>query len=135
MNSMKRVVIFMAVAAMFAAYCNKQEAATDPAEVVMQNILSRKSVRSYNGEAIPDTVMQNLLRFHGCTFPKGNDFYQRRKLNWTDIDMLELAAKTYADGEGWRLFGLMKQMIEENHIDIEKKREEWRNAKRQRLHR
>jgi hypothetical protein len=75
-------------------------------------------------------TMQNLLRFHGCTFPKDNDFYQRRKLNWTDIDLLELAAKTYADGEGWRLFGLMKQMIEENGIDIEKKRAEWREAKK-----
>lgn len=74
-------------------------------------------------------VMQNLLRFHGCTFPKGNDFYEREKLSWTGLDMLELAAKTYADGEGWRLFGLMKQMLEENHIDIEAKMKQWAAAK------
>lgn len=71
-------------------------------------------------------TMQNLLRFHGCTFPKDNGFYQR---NRDGLVMLELAAKTYADGEGWRLFGLMKQMIEENHIDIEKKMKLWAAAK------
>jgi hypothetical protein len=70
-------------------------------------------------------VMQNLLRFHGCTFPKDNDFWQRHR---DDLDMLELAAKTYED-EGWRLFGLMKQMIEENGIDIEGKMAEWARAK------
>ena len=71
-------------------------------------------------------TMQNLLRFHGATFPKDNDFYQR---NRDGLVMLEHAAKTYADGEGWRLFGLMKQMIEENHIDIEKKMKLWAAAK------
>lgn len=62
---MKKSIILMAAAAMmFAACCNKQETATEvnTADVVMQNILNRKSVRSYNGEAIPDSVMENLLR-------------------------------------------------------------------------
>jgi nitroreductase len=60
---MKKVMLFLAAAAMFAACCNKQEtAATDPAEVVMQNILHRKSVRSYNGDTIPAAVMENLLK-------------------------------------------------------------------------
>lgn len=72
-------------------------------------------------------TMQNLLRFHGCTFPKDNDFYERRL---SGLQMLENAAKTYADGEGWRLFGLMKQMLDENGIDIEAKMKEWAAAKR-----
>lgn len=61
---MKKSIILMAAAAMmFAACCNKQEATpTNTADVVMQNILNRKSVRSYTGEAIPDSVMENLLR-------------------------------------------------------------------------
>ena len=62
---MKKSLLFLAAAAMmFAACCHKQEAATadNTAEVVMQNILNRKSVRSYNGEAIPDAVMENLLK-------------------------------------------------------------------------
>ena len=71
-------------------------------------------------------TMQNLLRFHGCTFPKDNDFYKPRK---SGLQMLEDAAVAYAD-EGWRLLGLMKQMLDENHIDIEAKMKEWREAKR-----
>lgn len=63
---MKKSIILMAAAAMmFAACCNeKQEpvAEVNTANVVMQNILNRKSVRSYNGEAIPDSVMEDLLR-------------------------------------------------------------------------
>ncbi|MBO4499145.1 MAG: ubiquitin carboxyl-hydrolase [Bacteroidaceae bacterium] len=77
-------------------------------------------------------TMQNLLRFHGCRFPKDNDFYERGK---GGLDMLEAAANAYADDEGWRLFGLMKQMIDENHIDIEKKRAEWREEKTRRINR
>lgn len=72
-------------------------------------------------------TMQNLLRFHGCTFPKDNDFYSRRK---TGLQMLEDAAKTYADGDGWRLFGLMKQMLDENGIDIKAKMKEWAQDKK-----
>jgi len=61
---MKKVIVMMAAAAMlFGACCNKQEATpADPAETVMGNILSRKSVRSYNGDTIPAAVMENLLR-------------------------------------------------------------------------
>ena len=71
--------------------------------------------------------MQNLLRFHGCKFPKDNDFYKRGK---DALQLLDDAANAYANGEGWRLFGLMKQMIEENGIDIKAKREEWKEAKK-----
>ena len=77
-------------------------------------------------------TMQNLLRFHGCTFPKDNDFYERGK---SGLQMLEAAAESYADGEGWRLFGLMKSMLEENRIDIEAKRKQWAEEKKARLSR
>ena len=72
-------------------------------------------------------TMQNLLRFHGCRWPKDNDFWRHRHMD--DLDKLELAAKCY-EGEGWRLFGLMKQMIEYNGIDIEKKQKQWSEAKK-----
>lgn len=55
----------MASALLFAACCcnnNECAAPADPAEVVMQNILNRKSVRSYTGDTIPAEVMENLLR-------------------------------------------------------------------------
>ena len=71
-------------------------------------------------------TMQNLLRFHGCTFPKDNDFYKRGQ---SGLVLLERAAKAY-EGEGWRLFGLMKQMLEENGIDIKAKMREWQRAKK-----
>lgn len=71
-------------------------------------------------------TMKNLLLFHGCSFPRDNDFWNRRK---SDIDMLDAAASTYEGGDGWRLLGLMKQMIEENGIDIDAKMREWRKAK------
>lgn len=71
-------------------------------------------------------TMQNLLRFHGCTFPKDNEFYHRGK---SDLQLLEDAASSYEDGEGWRLFGLMKQMIAENGIDIKAKMAQWSAVK------
>lgn len=74
-------------------------------------------------------TMQNLLRFHGCMFPKGNGFYDR---DLSGMQMLENAASVYADGEGWRLFGLMKQMLEQNGIDIKAKMKEWATAKKNR---
>ena len=71
---MKKVTLMLAAAAMlFAACCTKQEATpADPAEVVMQNILSRKSVRSYTGDSIPAAVMENLLRA-AMSAPTGMD--------------------------------------------------------------
>lgn len=62
---MKRITVILAAAAMLMTACSNQPTVTlqgDRASAVMANILSRKSVRSYTGEAIPDTVMENLLR-------------------------------------------------------------------------
>ena len=61
---MKKMFIALAVAALFAACCQTepQPNAADPAETVMANILSRKSVRSYTSDTIPSAVMENLLR-------------------------------------------------------------------------
>ena len=66
-------------------------------------------------------TMQNLLRFHGCTFPRSNSFYSHRI---SSLDCLEQAATAYSS-EGWRLFGLLKQCLDENHIDINAKMKQW----------
>lgn len=84
---------------------------------------------SYKGMGAYAT-MQNLLRFHGCTFPKDNDFYKRGR---SGLDCLEAAAKSYEDCEGWRLFGLMKQMLDENGIDIKAKMRQWAKEKEAKL--
>lgn len=70
-------------------------------------------------------TMQNLLRFHGCVWPKDTDFAD---VPVTDLDKLERAARHYRH-EGWRLFGILKQMLEYNGIDIDKKMKEWARAK------
>lgn len=82
-------------------------------------------VDAYKGMGAYAT-MQNLLRFHGCKFPHVNTFY---KYGRNSLDMLEDAANAYSCGEGWRLFGLMKQCLEENNIDIEAKQKQWARAK------
>ncbi len=61
---MKKTILSLAAVALLAAACQTepQPVAADPAEVVMANILSRKSVRSYTADTIPAAVMENLLR-------------------------------------------------------------------------
>lgn len=72
-------------------------------------------------------TMQNLLRFHGCTFPKDNAFYNT---HLSDLLKLEDAAIFYSYGAGWKLFGLMKQMLDENGIDIKAKMKQWSQEKK-----
>lgn len=93
-----------------------------PSKVYTQSL---RWVDAYKGMGAYAT-MQNLLRFHGCTFPKSSEFYRH---NMSDLDMLELAAKTYEHGGGWRLFGLLKLMLKENAVDIKAKRAQWAAAK------
>lgn len=61
---MKKTILSLAAVALLAAACQTepQPVSPDPAEVVMSNILSRKSVRSYTADTIPAAVMENLLR-------------------------------------------------------------------------
>ena len=94
---MKKVTLLMAAAAMlFAACCNKQEVPqTDPAEVVMQNILNRKSVRSYTGDTIPAAVMENLLRA-AMAAPSGIDARPWQFVVLTDKSQYE----TIFEGKG-----------------------------------
>lgn len=61
---MKKIILAVSAAVLMAACCHTepQPTASDPAEAVMANILSRKSVRSYTADTIPAAVMENLLR-------------------------------------------------------------------------
>ena len=54
--------MLMAAAAMMCTACCDRQASDGNSAAVMQNIMSRKSVRSYNGDTIPADVMENLLR-------------------------------------------------------------------------
>lgn len=60
---MKKVILMMATAAvLFGSCCEKQCDTVNPTGVVMENILNRKSVRTYNGDTIPAAVVDDLLR-------------------------------------------------------------------------
>lgn len=76
---------------------------------------------SYKGAGAFFT-MKNMVLFHGCKFrnDKGRFMSQKDSLN-----RLYEYAEEYSN-EGWRLFGVMKKLIVDNGIDIEKKMAEWR---------
>lgn len=66
-------------------------------------------------------TMKNLILFHKASFKNGCIKLGQKK----SMKMLESKADEYKS-EGWRLFGVMKQLINDNNIDIKKKIAEWR---------
>lgn len=75
---MKKRILFLGVAimglAMAVSCCSKQEPETSDnnADAAINVIMQRKSVRSYNGEAIPSDIMEKLLRA-AVAAPSGMD--------------------------------------------------------------
>ena len=68
--------------------------------------------------------MRNLIMFHGARFLKNG-----RKMSETDsLKELESKAKLY-DEEGWRMLGVLKQLIKDNNISVQVKILEWKIAK------
>lgn len=62
-------------------------------------------------------TMQNMIRFHKCTFPDMNKNASYKHL--------VSKADEYKD-EGWRMIGMLRKFLKDNNIDIEKKIAEWR---------
>ena len=99
----------MAAAAMlFGACCTKQCDTPNTAEVVMQNILNRKSVRSYTGDTIPAAIMENILRA-AMAAPSGMNFQPWRFVVLTDKSQYE----TIFEGNG-----NMKKFMESGAIIV-----------------
>lgn len=71
-------------------------------------------------------TMQNLLRFHGCTLidDRGERLDKDRSLIF-----LSLQADRYKNGGGWRMLAMLKKMLADNGIDIQKKMKEWNQRK------
>lgn len=67
-------------------------------------------------------TMKNMILFHGAKFRAANGRFLSQKQS---LAVLEEKAEEYKT-EGWRLFGVMKQLITDSGIDIEKKIAEWR---------
>ena len=67
--------------------------------------------------------MQNLIRFHNCI---AIDDTGKRLNKSQSLAFILAKAEAYKNFEGWRLFALMKKMLEDNNIDIQKKMAGWR---------
>ena len=70
-------------------------------------------------------TMKNLIMFHGCRFFEGS-----KKLS---VDRSLAALDCYTDdykNEGWRMIGVMKELMDKNNISVRQKQQEWANAKR-----
>lgn len=67
-------------------------------------------------------TMQNLIRFHKCILLDDNNERLTKPLS---LAYLGIKAEAYKN-EGWRLLALLKKMLADNHIDINKKMKEWR---------
>lgn len=80
-------------------------------------------INAYKGSGAYYT-MRNLIMFHGARFLKGG----RKMSEAASLKELESKAKSY-DGQGWRMLGVLKQLIKESGIDIQGKINEWFKAK------
>ena len=80
-------------------------------------------ITSYKGSGSYYT-MRNLIMFHGARFLKNG-----RKMSETNsLKELESKANLY-DEEGWRMLGVLKQLIKDNNISVQGKILEWKIAK------
>lgn len=64
-------------------------------------------------------TMKNLILFHGCQFRERGKFIGKER-------SMKLLEKYSISLKGWELLGVMKELIKENGISIEKKIAEWK---------
>ena len=77
-------------------------------------------INAYKGSGSYYT-MRNLIMFHGARFRKNG----RKMSEANSLKEIESKAKLY-DEQGWRMLGVLKQLIIENDIDIQGKINEWK---------
>lgn len=77
-------------------------------------------ISAYKGSGAYYT-MRNLIMFHGARFLNGG----RKMSEAASLKELESKAKSY-DEQGWRMLGVLKQLIKESGIDIQGKMDEWK---------
>jgi hypothetical protein len=71
-------------------------------------------------------TMKNIILFHEGRFRDSNGRFLSKQAS---LDYLEAKAEEYSH-EGWRLFGVMRKLIKDAGININKKRQEWAMAKK-----
>lgn len=80
-------------------------------------------IHAYKGSGSYYT-MRNLIMFHGARFMKNG----RKMSESNSLKELESKAKLY-DEEGWKMLGVLKQLIKDNNISVQGKILEWKKAK------
>mgnify|MGYP004643050535 FL=1 len=80
-------------------------------------------INAYKGSGSYYT-MRNLIMFHGARFLKSG----RKMSEANSLKELESKTKLY-DEQGWRMLGVLKQLIKESGISINDKILEWKKAK------
>ena len=77
-------------------------------------------ISAYKGSGSYYT-MRNLIMFHGARFKNGGRKLSEEK----SLEKLDKLALEYSN-EGWRMLGVLKQLIKDNGISIQGKIDEWK---------
>ena len=78
-------------------------------------------ISAYKGSGSYYT-MRNLIMFHGARFNNGGRKLSEEK----SLEKLDKLALEYSN-EGWRMIGVLKQLIKDNGISVQGKIDEWKN--------
>lgn len=84
---------------------------------------SEAFIHAYKGSGSYYT-MRNLIMFHGARFLKN----ARKMSEANSLKEIESKAKLY-DEHGWKMLGVLKQLIKDSGINIQGKILEWKKAK------
>lgn len=84
---------------------------------------SEAFIHAYKGSGSYYT-MRNLIMFHGARFLKN----ARKMSEANSLKEIESKAKLY-DEKGWKMLGVLKQLIKDSGINIQGKILEWKKAK------
>ena len=83
---------------------------------------SNDFINAYKGSGSYFT-MRNLIMFHGVRFRIGGKFTSEAQ----SLKHLDILAKDCVDhNEGWRMLGILKELISESGISIQGKIDEWK---------
>jgi hypothetical protein len=84
---------------------------------------SKVWIDAYKGEGAYYTL-KNLIMFHNCDIEIGREFGHVYKVSGVDaMQLLNQKLDEYQD-EGWRMFALMKKVIQDNNFSFEARMEE-----------
>ena len=84
---------------------------------------TKEWVDAYKGAGAYYT-MENLIRFHNCVIFDGD-----QRLSCTESLGFIRKKALDPDFPGWKMFGMLKEMMMYNRVDIRKKRAEWRKRR------